>query len=301
MQRQEFAALSAFAAIVEHGSFARAAEQLGVTPSALSQTIRGLEERLGVRLLHRTTRSVAPSEAGARLMRRLGPALAELDAAVAELDPEAEAERGSLRLTMPRLIALRLLAPLLGRFQQAHPHIELEIAVEDTFTDIVKGRFDAGIRLGEAVDRDMVALRLGDDLRVGLVASPEYIARHGEPRKPRDLLRHRCINWRMPTSGTLFRWEFEQRGRAFVMAVDGALIVNDTELAVEAAIAGAGIAYVSDAQVRDHVEAGRLVRMLGGWLPTIGGFFLYYPSHQVSPSLRRWLDFLRAEGVVGRG
>ena len=301
MQRQEFSALSAFAAIVEHGSFARAAEQLGVTPSALSQTIRGLEERLGVRLLHRTTRSVAPSEAGARLMRRLGPALAELDAAVAELDPEAEASRGSLRLTTPRLVALRLLAPLLARFQQAHPHIVLEIAVEDRFIDIVKGRFDAGIRLGESVDRDMVAVRLGDDLRVSLVASPEYVARHGEPRKPRDLLRHRCINWRMPTSGSLFRWEFEQRGRVFVMAVEGPLIVNDNELAVAAAIAGAGIAYVADAQVRDEIEDGRLVRMLSAWMPIIGGFFLYYPSHHVSPSLRHWLDFLRAEGVVGRG
>lgn len=300
MQRQDFTALTAFAAIVQHGSFARAAAQLGVTPSALSQTIRALEERMGVRLLHRTTRSVAPSEAGVRLMRRLGPALAELDAAVAELDPSAAASRASLRLTTPRMVAMRLLAPLLGRFQEAHPHITLEIAIEDTLTDIVKSRFDAGIRLGEQVDRDMVAVKFGGDLRVTTIAAPDYLARHGEPRKPRDLLQHRCIDWRMPTSGLIFRWEFAQRGRTVQMAVDGSLVVNDTDLAVAAAVAGAGVAYVADAQARDEIEAGRLVPLLGPWMPTVRGFYLYYPSRHVSPALRCWLDFLRAAGLVGR-
>ena len=300
MQRQDFAALTAFAAIVRHGSFARAAEQLGVTASALSQTIRALEERLDVRLLHRTTRSVAVSEAGARLIRRLGPALAELDAAVAEVDPRAAAGRGSLRLTMPRMVAVRMLAPLLGRFQEAHPDITLELALEDSLTDIVKRGFDAGIRLVGEVDRDMVAVRLGGDLRVAVVAAPAYLARHGEPRKPRDLLRHRCIEWRMPTSAMLFRWEFVQRGRTSQLAVDGPLIVNDTDLAVAAAVAGAGVAYVAEAQAADEIAAGRLVPLLAAWMPTLPGFQLYYPSRHVSPPLRCWLGFLRAEGLLGR-
>lgn len=296
--RQEFAALSAFAAIVQHGSFARAAGQLGVTPSALSQTIRGLEERMGVRLLHRTTRSVAPSEAGARLIERLAPALRELDAAVASVDADAVAQHGRLRINVPRVVAMRMLAPRLERFRQAHPYIELELVVEDAFTDIVKGRFDAGVRLGKQIDRDMIAVKLGDDLRVVTVASPHYIAEHGEPRRPRDLLRHRCINWRSPSSGMIFRWKFEQRGRAFEIAAEGMLIVNDIEVAVQAAIAGAGIAYVSEPDAREALAAGALVTLLEPWMPRVAGFHLYYPDRRISPALRQWLEFLRAEGLV---
>ncbi len=301
MKRHEFTQLTALAAIVEQGSFARAATHLGVTPSALSQTVRALEERLGVRLLNRTTRSVAPTEAGARLVARVGPALAELSAAVAEVDPATEGERGVVRLNVPRVVARYLLMPVLGRLAQAHPHLTLELSIDDAMTDIVAGRFDAGVRLGERLDRDMVAVKLGEELRMVAVASPAYLERHGEPRTPRDLLRHRCINWRSPSTGLLYPWEFERRGRAFELVVAGPLIVNEGEMARLAAEEGVGIAYLTSREVQSGLDEGTLRSVLDAWSPSFEGFHLYYPDRRhVSPALRLLLDFLRAEGVLRR-
>ncbi len=294
MRRSEFAELSAFAAIAEHGSFARAAAHLRVSPSALSQTIRALEERLGVRLLNRTTRSVAPSQAGARLLARLTPALTELDAAVADVGTLRDKPAGLLRLNTARIAAARFIAPLIGPFHRAYPEIVLDVVAEDALTDIVMGRFDAGIRLGERVEKDMVAVKVSGDFEMMAVASPGYFARHGTPATPRDLHRHRCINFRWPTHDGLYRWEFEEGGEEFEIAVDGPLIVNDADLLVRGALEGVGIAYVLDEQVRTYVEAGALTRVLARWSPKFPGFYLYYPSRrQIPPPLRAFIDFLR--------
>jgi len=294
MRGSEFAELSAFAAIAEHGSFARAAAHLRVSPSALSQTIRGLEERLGVRLLNRTTRSVAPSDAGARLLARLTPALAELTAAVADVGTFRDKPAGLLRLNAARIAATRFIAPLLGPFHRAYPEIVLDVVVEDALTDIVLGRFDAGIRLGERLEKDMVAVKVSGDFEMMAVASPDYLARCGTPTSPRDLHRHRCINFRWPTHGGLYRWEFETGRKEFEIAVDGPLIVNDADLLVRGALEGVGIAYVLDEHVREYVEAGALTRVLARWSPKFPGFYLYYPSRrQIPPPLRAFIDFLR--------
>ncbi|XXU13823.1 LysR family transcriptional regulator [Sorangium sp. So ce861] len=297
MRGREFADLTAFAAIVEHGSFARAAAHLRVSPSALSQTIRGLEERLGVRLLNRTTRSVAPSEAGARLLSRLSPALTELEAAVADVKALRDRPSGVLRINTARVAAVWCLAPLLGPFHEEHPEIVLDVVVEDAIADIVARRFDAGVRLGERLERDMVAVKLSGDFSMMAVASPAYLARHGAPATPRDLHRHRCINTRWPTDGSLYRWEFEKGKQSLEVAVEGPLIVNDVDLALRAAVDGVGIAYVFDEQARPLVEAGRLTRVLEPWSPSFPGFYLYYPSRrQTPPALRAFIEFLRRAG-----
>ncbi|XYI02599.1 LysR family transcriptional regulator [Sorangium sp. So ce1128] len=300
MRGRDFADLRAFAAIVEHGSFARAAAHLRVSPSALSQTIRGLEERLGVRLLNRTTRSVAPSEAGTRLLSRLAPAMAELDAAVADVKTFGDRPAGVLRINSARAAAIWYLAPLLGPFHEAHPDIVLDVVVEDAITDIVARRFDAGVRLGERLEKDMVAVKLSGDLAMMAVASPGYLARHGVPATPRDLHRHRCVNGRWPTDGSLYRWEFEKGKQSLEVAVEGPLIVNDAELALRAALDGVGIAYVFDEQARPWVEAGKLTRVLEAWSPSFPGFYLYYPSgRQAPPALRAFIEFLRRAGPPG--
>ncbi len=301
MRGREFADLSAFAAIVEHGSFTRAAAHLGVSPSALSQTIRRFEERVGVRLLNRTTRSVAPSMAGTRLLGRLVPTLSELDAALAEVRAARETPAGTVRINAPRLAALLFLGPLVSRFLAAHPDIVLDLVVEDRFTDIVADRFDAGIRVGERLAKDMVAVRLGGALEVMAVASPQYFARYGRPQTPRDLGRHRCINLRMATDGRLYRWQFERGKQALEVAVDGPLIVNDTDLAVRAALDGVGIAYLVDLHVEALVRSRRLERVLTAWSPSLPGFFLYYPSRRQMPAaLRAFVDFVRAAPIAKR-
>jgi DNA-binding transcriptional LysR family regulator len=268
MRGTEFAELSAFAAIVEHGSFVRAAAHLGVSPSALSQTIRTLEERLGVRLLNRTTRSVAPSAEGDRLLARLAPALAEIRSAVADVHELRDRAVGTVRLNVARLAAVHVLAPLVGRFYAAYPDVTLDITVADALTDIVAGRFDAGMRLGEWLEKDMVALSVSGDLSLVAVASPEYLARHGTPKAPADLLHHRCINGRMPTSGGLYQWEFERGTKELAMSVDGPLISNEGAVNVQAAIEGVGIAYLIELDVAEALAAGRLVRILSAWSPT---------------------------------
>jgi DNA-binding transcriptional LysR family regulator len=295
MNARQFAEVNAFATIVEHGGFGRAAAHLRVSPSALSQTMRKLEERLGVRLLNRTTRSLAPTDAGARLLERLGPLLSELDAAVVEAQDAARAPAGTLRINAPRLAALSFLGPLVGRFLAAHPGMTLDLVVEDALTDIVAGCFDAGVRLGERLQRDMVAVPLCGALEMMAVASTRYLARHGRPETPRDLQHHRCINWRLPSTGGVYRWEFERGKRVLEVAVEGPLVVNDADLAVRAALDGVGIAYLIDLHVAALVRSGKLERVLAPWSPSFPGFYLYYPSRrQMPPVLRAFVDFVRA-------
>ena len=294
MRSREFVELRVFATIVAHGSFARAATQLGMSRSAVSQTIRGLEERLGARLLNRTTRSVALSEVGAQLLARVGPALAELEAAQTDLRDSRTKPAGSLRINTPRLAALQLLAPRVGAFHRAYPDIRLEIVVQDSNADIVAEHFDAGIRLGEQVALDMVAVPLSVAQQMCIVAAPRYLAAHGTPRHPRELTTHRCINIRMATDSRLYRWEFRQGSRKVESSVDGPLIVNDAELSLAAALQGIGLACLFESVARPHLASGELVRVLQTWTPPLSGFYLYHPSRKHMPAaLRAFIEFFR--------
>jgi len=298
MRGRDFGDLSALAAIVQHGTFARAAAHLRVSPSALSQTIRGLEERLGVRLLNRTTRSVAPTDAGARLLARVVPAMAELDTAVADVARARGRVAGRLRLNLPRM-AGGLIAPVLGRFHDAHPDILLDLTIEDAVIDIVKGGFEAGVRLGERLEKDMVALKIGGDYQMMAVASPAYFRRFGVPSHPRDLHRHRCINWRWPSTQSLYRWEFERGRQKLEIAVEGPLVVNDFDLAFRGALAGAGVAYGFDPRIEPALADGSLQRVLTAWSPSFAGLSLYYPSRrQLTAPLQAFITFLRGEGLI---
>lgn len=295
MRGSEFAELNAFAAVVERKSFVRAAAHLGISPSALSQTMRTLEERLGVRLLNRTTRSVAPTQAGTKLMERLAPLLEQLEGSVREVKSARNAHAGLLRVNMPRLACQHCIAPLLGDFARAYPDIVLDITIEDALSDIVAGRFDVGIRLGERLAQDAVALKLGRELELMAVASPEYFAKHGKPATPADLHEHRCINIRMPTTGAVYKWEFQKGRREFEVAVSGPLIVNDADTALRAAIDGVGITYSLDPAVRTLLSAGSLERVLAEWSPRFPGLYLYYPGRrQPPPTLKAFIDFVRS-------
>jgi len=299
MHRADFGSLNAFAAVVEQGSFNRAARQLGVTPSALSQTVRQLEERLGVRLLNRTTRSVAPSQVGQELYDRLRPAVEELEAAMAAAIAAREHPAGPLRINAPRYAALAIIAPRLRRFHHNNPDVALEIVVDDGLTDIVAGRFDAGIRLGERLEKDMVAVRLTDDLEMMAVASPDYLARAGTPESPADLHAHACVNWRWPSDKSLYRWEFEEGGREFEVSVTGPLIANDVELVLQAALQGVGIAYASHGWIARLIADGKLVRVLERYSPKFPGMYLYHPSRRQQPrALRAFIDCLLDRDVL---
>jgi DNA-binding transcriptional LysR family regulator len=294
MRGSEFAELKAFAAIVERGSFKRAAGHLGISPSALSQTIRELETRLGVRLLHRTTRSVAPTEAGSRLYDRVAPMIEELDAAVSETVATTGRVAGVLRVNTLGFAARRLIAPILGPFHRAHPDVVLDIVVDDSLSDIVAGRFDCGIRVGERLEKDMIAVRLTPDIALKAVASPRYLARHGEPRTPEDLHHHACINWRFPGSGAIARWQLGKKSKQIEMSVSGPLISNLQEVALEGAFQGLGIFYsYEDTGVDQAIKAGRLKRILADWSPTLPGLFLYYSGRRnPTPALRAFIDCL---------
>ncbi|MBA8877654.1 LysR family transcriptional regulator [Phyllobacterium myrsinacearum] len=301
MRGSEHAELRAFAAIVEHGSFARAAAHLGVSASALSQTIRNMEERLGIRLLHRTTRSVRPSEAGEKFLTRLLPALTALDVAVAELVAARDVPSGTLRINSLRLAAIHYLGPLIGPFLAAYPDITMDIVVDERLVDIVAEGFDAGVRLGEKLEMDMVAVKLSGDLEMMVVATPDYLQRFGTPLTPRDLLQHRCLNYRWPTDGSLYRWEFERDGGQLQIAVNGPLMVNEPGMMPRIVADGAGIAYLFAHDIKDMVASGQLVQLLPEWTPTFPGFYLYYPSRrQMAPALRAFLDFIAANGSMAR-
>ncbi|TKB22853.1 MAG: LysR family transcriptional regulator [Mesorhizobium sp.] len=295
MRGSEFTELKAFAAIVEEGSFVRAAARLRISPPALSQSIRQLEARVGVRLLNRTTRSVSPTVAGETLFTRLGVAFGELDDAVAEVQAARDNPAGSLRINVPRVAAMRFIAPILGDFQRAYPDVALTIIVDDLLANIVEGRFDAGIRLGERLEKDMVAVKLSDDLQMAAVAAPAYLKGRAVPHHPQDLHQHRCINFQWPGGGGIYRWEFSRGKRSLEITVKGSLTVNDTELMLNAALDGAGVAYMIDYQVQPWIERGRLARFLEPWSPRFPGFYLYHPSRRlVPPALRAFIDFVRS-------
>lgn len=293
MERHPLPDLAAFVRVAELRSFRRAAQALGVSPSALSHTLRNIETKLGVRLLHRTTRSVAPTEAGERLLERLRPALDDIDGALAELKDFRDRPAGRLRINTSRSAARFLIAPRLGAFTKAYPEVRVEIVTDDALADIVAAGCDAGVRLDEALQPDMVAVRLGGPQRMVVVGSPDYLDRAGIPREPADLARHACFRMRLP-SGALFPWEFERDGQTLRVDVAGPLIVDDIHVQLRAALDGAGLADVFEAHVRDDIAAGRLRTVLDNWRPPFPGFFLYYPSRrQVSPALRAFIDHMR--------
>lgn len=287
MRGSDYAELRAFAMIAEHRSFRRASAHLGMSPSALSQTLGRLEARLGVTLLNRTTRSVSLSEAGEGLLSRLRPALADLDAAVMSVASARGVIAGTLRINTTRIAARYYLAQFLAPLLMENPDLVLDVTVEEGLVDIVEGGFDAGIRLGERLHADMVALPISGEQRMMCVASPAYLARTGTPLTPGELRGHSCLNYRWPTDQSLYRWEFERDGQEIEIGVEGPIVVNDTDMLVRAAIDGLGIAYLLEDQVSDAVGSGRLSSLLTDWTPRFPGFYLYYPSRrQASPALR---------------
>lgn len=295
MRSNELAELIGFVTVADLRSFRRAAEKLQLTPSTLSHSMRSLEERLGVRLLNRTTRSVAPTDAGLALLAQLRPALQQIAGAVAQVHGFSPEPRGTLRLNVPHLAADMVFAARLGEFARAWPGIVLDIATDDRFVDIVGQGYDAGIRLGESLDQDMVAVRVTGRLRSIVVGSPAYFATNPAPLvTPEDLHAHACIGYRASGSRTLYKWEFERDARVLNIATSGPLVLDNHDLLVKAALAGAGLAYVIEAAVAEHLAAGRLVRVLDDWCAPFDGFFLYYPSaRQMSPALRALVDFVR--------
>jgi len=294
MQREDWGSLAAFAVVAEERSFTRAAARLGVSPSALSHTMRRLEERLRVQLLARSTRSVSTTEAGERLLARAGPALVEIRHAVEELGQLVGRPSGHVRITASRTAARMVIAPVLPRFLQNYPDIVIETLIEPGLTDIVAKRFDAGVRLGESLQKDVVAVPVTGQLRMAVVGAPHYFVAHPPPAAPHDLRKHRCINFRLPAAGTIYKWEFEQSRHKVEVAVDGPLIFDDEDMVIEAALAGLGIAYLVQDQVSPLIQAGALNRVLEDWCPPFPGFFLYYPGRrQVSPALAAFIDAVR--------
>jgi DNA-binding transcriptional LysR family regulator len=295
MPRETMSDLVAFVAVARERSFTRAAAQLGVSPSALSHTIRHLEERIGVRLLTRTTRSVAPTEAGERLLRTVRPAIEEIETGLASLSELREKPAGTIRITAGDHSARAILWPAVAGLLPDHPDIKVEICVDNTLIDIVSERFDAGIRLGESLAKDMIAVRIGPDVRMVVVGAPAYFTGgRKHPKSPRELADHRCINMRLPTRGGLYAWEFEKNGRQLSVRVDGQLVFNELSLVVDAAIAGFGLAFLFEDMVDAHVRAGRLVRVLDDWTPPFPGYHLYYPSRrQQSPAFALLVEALR--------
>lgn len=297
MRRDELSDLMAFLTVAEERSFTRAAAKLGTSQSALSHTVRRLETRLGLRLLTRTTRSVAPTEAGERLIETLRPAFDGIDDQLAALSALRERPAGTIRITTSKRAVETILWPALSRLLRDYPDIKVELAVDNTLTDIVAERFDAGVRLGEAVAKDMIAVPIGPDLRMAVVGSPAYFAGRPPPRTPHDLTRHACINLRLPTRGGLYAWEFQKDGRELRVRVDGQLVFNDAEMVLEAARDGFGLACVLEDYVEADVAAGRLVRVLGDWCEPFSGYHLYYPSRrQPSPAFSLLVEALRYRG-----
>ena len=294
IQTNDLGGLRAFVTVADLASFSRAAEGLGVSSSALSQTIRGLEERVGTRLLHRTTRSVSPTEAGAALLSQVRPALAALESAFDHARRAGRGPSGIVRVHCFRAAADLFIAPILASFHNAFPDIVLDLTIDDAVVDLVQGGFDVGIRVAELIERDMVAVRLGGDLRQIAVASPAYVTLHGAPRTPQDLLRHRCIRWRWPGQTTPYAWEFNESGRWFSIVVKGPLIASSRELGLRAALDGVGIAFVKINSVADEIAQGRLVPLLERWSAPFAGFFLCYPQQRhMAPGVRAFIDALR--------
>ena len=296
--RRQIADLAAFAVVAEERSFTRAAARLGVSQSALSHALKALEERLGVRLLSRSTRSVSATEAGERLLAELRPALQSIDEAVASAVQQRNSPAGKVRLTTFKLAAMTVLWPLLPRFLEQHPGIEVELHVSDALVDIVAEGFDAGIRLADTVEKDMIAVPVGPAFRIITVASPDYLRQHGLPKTPDDLLTQRCLRYRLSSSGRLSGWRLSRGQRSAQLAVEGPLTSNDNDTLVHAALAGLGVARVLDGLVQEHLDSGRLVHVLPQWVTPLPRLTLYHPSRrQMPPALQALIAALKAEAA----
>lgn len=294
MIRDDFAGLSMFLVVADKRSFTAAAAELRVTPSAVSQAITALEERLGVRLLQRTTRSVGLTEAGARFLARLRPAMSEVRASFEALDELRDKPAGVLRLNVSRVAYRDVLAAKLTAFLAKYPEIKLDLAIDDALADIVGQGFDAGVRLGETLEREMVAVRISGDQRVAVVGSPAYFAARGKPMHPRDLHAHDCINYRRRTRGEVYKWEFTDAGKDIEIAVNGRIVCNDVDVLIGAALDGLGVAHVLESSVTRELADKRLVRVLDPYCPPFPGYYLYYPSRaHLAPKLAALVDFLR--------
>lgn len=294
---ENFNDLAVFAKVAKERSFTRAAAQLGVSQPSLSQTIRSLEARLGIRLLTRTTRSVSPTEAGERLLRTLEPRFEEIELELAALSALRDKPAGNIRITAGEHPAISILQPALETFLPRHPDINVEIMVDYGLTDIVSERFDAGIRLGEQVAKDMIAVRVGPDMRMAVVGSPAYFAAHPRPQTPGELTAHNCISMRLPTYGGLFAWEFKKGGHELKVRVEGQLVFNNLALRLNSALGGLGLAYLPEDQVTTQIAQGDLIRVLEDWCPAFPGYHLYYPSRrQTSTAFSLLVDTLRHRG-----
>ena len=295
MRRDDASDLLAFLAVARERSFTRAAAKLGMTQSALSQIIRNLEERIGVRLLNRTTRSVTPTQAGERLFLKIGPQFDDMDVELAALGELREKPAGTIRITATEYAVQAILMPALSRILPKYPDINVEALVDYGLTNIVAAQYDAGIRPGELVAKDMIAVRVGPDLRMAVVGSPSYFAERKRPKTPQDLTNHNCLNLRLPThGGSLYAWEFEKDGRELNVRVEGQLVFNSASLLLEGALKGLGLAYLTEGHVQPYVSRGELVRVLSDWCPPFSGYHLYYPSRrQPSPAFALLVDALR--------
>ena len=297
MQRGNLDDLLAFVAVARERSFTKAAAKLGVSQSALSHTMRELEARLGLRLLTRTTRSVSPTEAGERLLHTIGPRLEEIEAELAAVSELREKPAGTIRITATDYAADTILWPKLAKLLRQYPDIKVEIIIDYGLTDIVAQRFDAGVRAGEQVAKDMIAVRIGPDLRMAVVGAPSYFKKRPEPKTPQDLIGHNCINLRLPTHGGLYAWEFEKGGKELRVRVEGQLVFNGTFQMLNAALAGYGLAYVPEDAAQLHLAKGRLKRVLEDWCAPYSGYHLYYPSRrQSSAAFTLFVDALRHRG-----
>jgi DNA-binding transcriptional LysR family regulator len=293
MAKENLNDLSAFIAVARARSFTGAAARMGVSQSALSQAVRDLEGRLGIQLISRTTRSVAPTEAGERLLVSVAPRLEEIEAELLALRASQEKPAGTVRITTPSDAADAILLPKLARILPDYPHLKVEIASDYRMVDIVEQRFDAGVRLGNLIAKDMIALRIGPDLPVLVVGSPSYFGRRAPPVTPHDLVDHTCINIRLPTHGQLPVWEFKKDGQQLNVRVDGQIIVNNSQQIINAALEGMGLAYVLEQSVEEHIDRGRLQPVLKDWCPTLMGYHLYYPSRRPSPAFAVVIEALR--------
>lgn len=295
MRGREFNELKAFLCVAEARSFRRAAERLGMSASALSHTIRALEARLGARLLNRTTRSVAPTEAGQVLFDRLRPAVEEIGAAIRDVAAAQDRPRGVVRINLPRIAARLLVTPMLPAFRARYPDVRLDLVIDDNITDIVGAGFDAGIRSGALVQQDMIAIRLSPDLRMAVVGSPAYFAGRAIPRHPRDLREHACLTYGWDSTGILQRWEFQGPDGALLVDVDNAVVANETDFLLDAAVNGVGLAYIGENLARPHVDDGTLIHVLRDWSATLSGFHLYYINRPHMPAaLRAFVDGMKS-------
>lgn len=294
MLKENFNELQIFLVVARERSFTKAAGKLGVSQSALSHAIKALEERLNIRLLTRTTRSVAPTEAGERIIACLEPRITDLEQELASLIQQDSIPSGNIRLSVGEHAARSLVWPKLKPFLREYPEINVELMVDNGFVDIVEGRFDAGIRLGESVDKDMIAVRIGPQMRMAVVASPSYFAANSVPETPHELQNHRCINMRLPTAGGLYHWEFEKEGKPLRVRVEGQVTFNLLAERIDAVLSGFGIACVPENMVQDHVKSGDLIQVLQDWSPSFPGYYLYYPSRkQHPPAFALMIDALR--------